>query len=178
MTRFDGLPEFVAARQQALMRTAYLLTGDGDLAEDLVQSALVKVAARWGRVAAAGDPEAYVRKILYHEHISWWRRRGRHRDRPTADPPEPEGRPDFADGMVSAILLRQALGRLAPRQRAVIVLRFYEDRSEAETAALLGCSVGTVKSQTHRALSRLRTLEPGLADLLTDSETEPTGVAR
>jgi RNA polymerase sigma-70 factor (sigma-E family) len=177
MAPYDGLTEFVAARQQALMRTAYLLTGDGQLAEDLVQSALIKVATRWERVATGGDPEAYVRKVLYHEHISWWRRWGRHRDYPSAEPPEPEGRPDFADDSLRAIVLRQALNRLASRQRAVIVLRFYEDCSEADTAALLGCSIGTVKSQTHRALSRLRALEPGLAELLTDVETEPTGVA-
>jgi RNA polymerase sigma-70 factor (sigma-E family) len=177
MTHYEGLSEFVAARQQALMRTAYLLTGDAHLAEDLVQSALVKLATRWERVVARGDPEAYVRKMLYHEHISWWRRRGRHHDYSSAEPPEPEGRPDFADGALHTIVLRQALNRLASRQRAVIVLRFYEDCSEAETATLLGCSIGTVKSQTHRALVRLRALEPGLADLLTDIETEPTGVA-
>jgi RNA polymerase sigma-70 factor (sigma-E family) len=171
MARYDGLPEFVAARGPALLRTAYLLTGDGHLAEDLVQSALVKVAQRWRRVTAAGDPEAYVRRTIYNEHISWWRRRGRHRDQPSADPPEPEGRPDFADGALRSMVLRQALGRLTARQRAMIVLRFYEDLSERETARLLGCSVGTVKSQTHRALVRLRALEPGLADLLTDAET-------
>ncbi|WP_067474193.1 SigE family RNA polymerase sigma factor [Actinomadura hibisca] len=171
MTRYDGLPEFVAARGQALLRTAFLLTGDGHLAEDLVQSALVKVAPRWRKVTAAGDPEAYVRRVLHNEHITWWRRRGRHGDHPSADPPEPDGAPDFAAGTLHTMVLRQALGRLTAKQRAVIVLRFYEDRSEAETARLLGCSVGTVKSQTHRALDRLRALEPGLAGLLADTET-------
>jgi RNA polymerase sigma-70 factor (sigma-E family) len=177
MARYDGLAEFVAAREQALMRSAYLLTGDAHLAEDLLQSALVRVAARWQRVATSGNPEAYVRKVLYHEHIGWWRRRGRHRDYPSAAPPEPEGHPDFADDALRTMVLWQALRRLAPRQRAVIVLRFYEDRSEAETATLLDCSIGTVKSQTHRALSRLRALEPGLADLLTDAEITNTEVA-
>lgn len=178
MARYDGLPEFVAARQQALLRTAYLLTGDRHLAEDLVQNTLVRVAARWQRVAAAGSPEAYVRKVLYTEHINWWRRRGRHKDHPSAAPPEPEGRTDFANDSLHSMVLRQALGRLAARQRAVIVLRFYEDCSEAEIAALLDCSVGTVKSQAHRALSRLRELEPGLADLLSDTVPDPTEVGR
>ena len=90
-----------------------------------------------------------------------------------ADPPEPEVRPDFADDTPRAMVPHQTLSRLASRQRAVTVPRFYEDCREAETAALLGCSIGTVKSQTHRALSRLRELEPGLAGLLTDTETEP-----
>jgi RNA polymerase sigma-70 factor (sigma-E family) len=189
MARYGGFPEFVTAHQRSLLRTAYLLTGDGHLAEDLVQSALVKVATRWERLDASDNPLAYVRKVLYHEHISWWRRRGRHRDHPSADPPEPEARPDFADDALRTMVLRQALNRLASRQRAVVVLRYYEDCSEAETAALLGCSIGTVKSQTHRALSRLRELEPGLAGLLTDSDTDsdidapdrattPTEVAR
>nr|WP_026416101.1 SigE family RNA polymerase sigma factor [Actinomadura oligospora] len=169
MVRYDGLSEFVAARGPALLRSAFLLTGDRHLAEDLVQAALVKLAPRWRRVAAGGDPESYVRKILYHEHLNWWKRRGRH-VHPSADPPEPAGHPDIADRAVRTILLGQALGRLTAKQRAMIVLRFYEDRSETETARLLGCSVGTVKSQTHRALARLRALEPGLADLLTDTE--------
>jgi len=174
MARFDGLAEFVTARERALMRSAYLLTGDAFLAEDLVQSALLKVAPRWQRVTASGDPEAYVRKILYREHVSWWRRRGRHGDVLSAAPPEGEGRPDFADGAVSSMVLRQALARLTAPQRAVIVLRFYEDCSVAETAELLGCTTGTVKSQTHRALARLRELEPGLANLLSEAETEET----
>jgi len=175
MVRYDGLPEFVAARGPALLRSAFLLTGDGHLAEDLVQTALVKLAPRWEKVSTGGDPESYVRKILYHEHLNWWKRRGRH-VYPSAAPPEPAGHPDFTDRTVRSMLLSQALGRLTAKQRAMIVLRFYEDRSETETARLLGCSVGTVKSQTHRALARLRTLEPGLAGLLTDAET--TEVAR
>lgn len=165
--RYEGLPEFVAARGPALLRSAFLLTGDRHLAEDLVQAALVKLAPRWRRVSAGGDPESYVRKIIYHEHLNWWKRRGRH-VYPSAEPPEPAGHPDMADSAVRSMLLRQALGKLTAKQRAMIVLRFYEDRSESETAHLLGCSVGTVKSQTHRALARLRALEPGLADLLTD----------
>ncbi|RFU40239.1 SigE family RNA polymerase sigma factor [Actinomadura logoneensis] len=169
MVHYEGLPEFVAARGPALLRSAFLLTGDRHRAEDLVQTALVKLAPRWRRVSAAGDPETYVRKILYHEHLNWWRRRGQHVF-PSAAPPEPAGHPDIADRTVRSVLLRQALGRLTAKQRALIVLRFYEDRSENETATLLGCSVGTVKSQTHRALARLRALEPGLAELLTDTE--------
>ncbi|KAB2379256.1 SigE family RNA polymerase sigma factor [Actinomadura montaniterrae] len=169
MVRYDGLPEFVVARGPALLRSAFLLTGDRHLAEDLVQTTLVKLAPRWQRVSSGGDPESYVRKILYNEHLNWWKRRGRH-GYPTAAPPEPAGHPDIADRAVRSMLLGQALGRLTAKQRAMIVLRFYEDRSEIETARLLGCSIGTVKSQTHRALARLRALEPGLVYLLTDIE--------
>lgn len=154
---------FVAARTGALLRSAYLLTGDQQLAEDLVQSALAKACLRWSRLVSTGDPEPYVRTVLYREHVSWWRRR-RVAEVLAADPPEPRGSatPDFADDMAQAQTLRAALLQLPPRQRAVIVLRHFEDRSEGDVAALLGCSVGTVRSQNARGLSRLRRVVPAL----------------
>jgi RNA polymerase sigma-70 factor (sigma-E family) len=168
LNRYDGFREFVLARSAALTRTAYLLTGDRGLAEDLLQSALAKTAVRWPAVRRGGDPEAYIRRVLYNEFVSGWRRRQR---RPaeslTGAPPERPHRVDEFDRTLQRLSLERALGQLTTSQRAVVVLRFYEDRSEAQTAELLGCSVGTVKSQTHRALARLRELAPELADFLT-----------
>jgi RNA polymerase sigma-70 factor (sigma-E family) len=155
--------EFAAARLVGLSRVAYLLTGDHHAAQDLVQSVLVKVARNWRRVA--GMPEAYVRRMLYHEHVSSWRR---HRGVETtmAEPPDRGVVPDPAEASLRRLMLREALARLTPRQRAVIVLRFFEDLTEAQAAEVLDCSVGTVKSQTHHALGRLRVLAPELAELL------------
>ncbi|GAA3648690.1 SigE family RNA polymerase sigma factor [Nonomuraea antimicrobica] len=166
MDRYDGFREFVLARQEALVRSAYLLTGDAHLAEDLMQSVLLKVAGHWPRLIRQGTPEAYTRKALINQYISWQRRK--RRESPGADPPERGNAHD--DATVDRIILRTALTRLTPRQRAVIVLRFYEDLSERETAEILGCSVGTVKSQTHHALGRLRTLAPELSELFTETE--------
>lgn len=156
----DSFREFVAAYQQSLMRTSYLLTGDAYLAEDLLQSVLLKVLGRWTRLSHIGNPEAYARKALLNQHISWRRRRAS-TELPSAAPPERAYSSE--DSTVVRLIVRQALMRLPPRQRAVIVLRFYEDRTERETAELLDCSIGTVKSQTHHALARLRDLAPDLA---------------
>ena len=161
--------EYVAARVGWLSRIAYLLTGDHHAAEDLVQVTLIKAARHWRRVVQAGSPDAYLRKVLYHEHVSSWRRH-RGREEASTTPPERAAGGDESEEAVRRLVLRQALQRLAPGHRAVIVLRFFEDRSEAETADALGCSVGTVKSQTHHALARLRAVAPELADLLHDSE--------
>ncbi|WP_395695331.1 SigE family RNA polymerase sigma factor [Nocardioides sp.] len=145
--------EYVAARRGALLRTAYLLTGHREDAEDLVQVALVKVVPRWSRIAS--DPEPYVRRVLVNESISRWRRR-RWREVSTDDLPDgPVGGPVDGPG-ADRVALQRALARLAPRQRAVVVLRYYEDLTEAETARVLGISVGTVKSQARDALARLR----------------------
>jgi RNA polymerase sigma-70 factor (sigma-E family) len=164
--------EFVAARLGAMSRVAYLLAGDHHGAEDLVQSSLVKLAQHWKRVSAATSVDAYVRRVIYHEHISTWRRH-RNAEIPVPEAPDVNAGPDLADVAVRRLVLRQALARLTPRQRAVLVLRFFEDLSEAETAEVLRCSVGTVKSQTNYALGRLRALAPELADLraLTGKET-------
>ncbi len=151
-----------------LSRIAYLLTGDHHDAQDLVQAVLVKVLRQWRRVAAAQAPDSYLRRMIYHEHVSAWRRR-RRGEVLAAEPSGPGVEPDFADASVRKLALRQALARLTPRQRAVIVLRFFEDMSEVDTAEVLGCSLGTVKSQTHHALGRLRTLAPELADFRSTS---------
>jgi RNA polymerase sigma-70 factor (sigma-E family) len=147
--------EFVAARSGALLRTAYLLTGNHQDAEDLVQTALLKAVPRWRKVR---EHEPYVRRILVHESISRWRRR-RWRETSTETLPELPAAADDVDGR---LVLRRALAQLAPRQRAVIVLRYFDDLTEAQTAELLGISVGTVKSQARDALARLRTLVPDL----------------
>lgn len=151
------------------MRSAYLLTGDAHQAEDLLQTVLTRVARHWRKLAKDGNPEAYARKSLINEHISW-RRRRRVRDVPTANPPE-RGYTS-GDESLHRITLEEALALLTPRQRAVLVLRFYEDRSVQESADLLGCSPGTVKSQTSHALGRLRELAPELADLLRDADPQ------
>src|SRR6185503_4265407 len=168
----DGFRQFVLARLPRLSRVAYLLTGDHHAAEDLLQSALVKVGSRWRRVAAAHDPDAYVRRILYNERVSLWRS-GARGERLVAEPPEAMAPRDVANDAVRRIVLRDALARLTQRQRAVVVLRYFEDLSEVDTAAVLGCAVGTVKSQTSHALGRLRALAPELAYLM----QEPTEVS-
>jgi RNA polymerase sigma-70 factor (sigma-E family) len=142
--------EFVVARSPALLRTAYLLTRDPQLAEDLLQTALTKAWFAWNRID--GDPEPYVRRILVTSSVSWWRKRWTH-ETTTAFVPEPT---PGAEPPVDVHDLMQALGRLPRRQRAVVVLRYVEDRTEADTAALMGCSVGTVKSQCSKALAKLR----------------------
>ncbi|MBG0560594.1 SigE family RNA polymerase sigma factor [Actinoplanes aureus] len=146
---------FVADRGQTLLRIAHALTGDRGAAEDLVQGALAKAYARWPRIHS--DAEAYVRKIIYNDRVSLWRRIG-HREVPVAEPPDrPHARrPDqeVADRMA----VRAALLSLPARQRAVLVLRYLEDRSVEETAEVLGCRPGTVASQASRALAKLRDL--------------------
>jgi RNA polymerase sigma-70 factor (sigma-E family) len=167
----DGFRDFVIARLAALSRVAFLLTGDHYAAEDLLQVVLIKVAAKWNHVAATLDPEAYVRRILYNEHVSTWRR-SRHlrAEYSVGEMPEPRAGRDEANDAVRRILLERALRKLTRRQRAVIVLRYFEELSEADAADALGCSVGTVKSQTHHALGRLRALAPELAALVNDAE--------
>lgn len=142
--------EYVAARQGALFRTALLLTGHREDAEDLLQTALAKLAVKWTRLHKSGSPDAYVRKILYHQQISRWRRLRNRREHPTPELPEPSGVSDLATDSATRLALAGALRRLTDRQRAVIVLRYYEDLPEAEVAAILGCTVGTVRSQAHR----------------------------
>ena len=158
-TEFEA---FVRARSASLLRVGFLLTGDQHLAEDLVQSALARTHQAWGRLAEVGNAEAYTRKVMYHLQVSWWRRR-RVAEASVADLPEALG-PDPTSGTALRLTVEQALSRLTPRQRAVIVLRFFEDLSEAQTAAVLGCSLGTVKSQTARSLARLRVVAPELLE--------------
>ncbi|MFZ0322520.1 MAG: SigE family RNA polymerase sigma factor [Actinomycetes bacterium] len=156
MTGYADFEAFVDARRDALLRTAYLLTGDHHDAEDLVQTTLVKVVPKWARIK--DRPEPYVRQVLARESVNRWRRR-RWREVSThviPDMPQHEG-PDTVDRMT----LLEDLRRLSPRQRAVLVLRYFDDLSEAETAEALAISVGTVKSHTRDALTRLRSLQSG-----------------
>jgi RNA polymerase sigma-70 factor (sigma-E family) len=164
LSEFDS---FVRTRTPALLRSAYLLTGDQHLAEDLVQSALARTHRSWRRLHHSGNAEAYTRKTMYHLQVSWWRR-GRVAESMPGDLPEPRrrgGEPDHAQQIALRLSLRAALLKLSTKQRAVLVLRFFEDRTEAEVADLLGVTVGTVKSQTAKALARLRTVAPELAEL-------------
>jgi len=148
--------EYAAVRQQPLLRTAYLLTGDLHSAEDLVQIALAKAYLSWAKLREPHAADAYVRRIMVNEHTSWWRRKWRHNEHSTEAVPErgldEPGVTQFAERDELWALVRT----LPPRQRAAVVLRYYEDLSEGETAQVLGCSVGTVKSQTSRAVATLR----------------------
>jgi len=148
MTGYASFEEFVVARRDALLRTAYLLTGDHHDAEDLVQSALIKVVPKWARIQ--DRPEAYVRRVLARESVNRWRSR-RWREVTTDVLPESMYH-DSAD----RIALLEDLRRLSQRQRAVLVLRYFDDLTEADTAAALGISVGSVKSYARDALARLR----------------------
>lgn len=159
--------EFVAARSSGLYRIALALTGGRDAADDLLQHALTQTCARWRHVR--DNPEGYVRRVMYHAQVSIWRRGGRLREVPVDAVPDRPG----ADEMATTDLrlaLRTALSRLGRRQRAVLVARFLEDLTEHQTAELLDISVGTVRSQTYRALNRLRQTAPELR--LFDLSTE------
>lgn len=158
---------FVATRSAALMRTAYLLTGSQADAEDLLQTTLAKVFLSWARIEDKGAVDAYARRTMTTTQISFWRRRkvdevttDRLPERAAAEPSSAS--PDLEDDLFQALLA------LPKRQRAVVVLRYYEEHSEAETAQILGCSTGTVKSQASKALAKLRssliTAQPALAN--------------
>jgi len=151
----DGeFTEFVHASWASLYRTAYLMLGDRAEAEDLVQTALAKTYASWSKVRVVEAAPAYARTVLVNTATSWFRRKSWRNERPTETLPEvavqhdPSDRPALVD----------ALRRLPPRQRAVVVLRYYEDLSVAQVATALGITDGTVKSQTSEALSKLRVL--------------------
>lgn len=152
-SRDDRFRGYVLARRDFLMRQAYLLTGDPQQAEDLVQTTLAKVYASWNRVQSSASPDAYVRRILINTNISWFRRR-RVREVLTAAAPE-SAAPAPAETEFQEELI-DALNALPEKQRAVVVLRYWEDLPEAEIAEALGCSVGTVRSHSSRALKKLR----------------------
>jgi len=156
VTGYADFEEFVVARRGALLRTAFLLTGDHHDAEDLVQSALIKVVPKWARIQES--PEGYVRQVLARESVNRWRGR-RWREATTDVVPEVMHHPSAAS--TDRIALLEDLRRLAPRQRAVLVLRYFDDLTEADTAAALGISVGTVKSHARDALARLRNQPSG-----------------
>jgi len=155
--------DFVRSRTHALLRSAYLLTGDQHLAEDLVQEALARTHRAWARLERAGNAEAYTRKVMYHAQVSVWRRPKVAEALPGELPDRPAGRGDDpAEAAGVRISLQRALLQLSAKQRAVIVLRFFEDHTEVEAAQMLGVSVSTVKTQCARGLDRLRSLVPDL----------------
>jgi RNA polymerase sigma-70 factor (sigma-E family) len=164
----DSFETFVAARGPRLFATAVLLTQDRGLAEDLVQTSLLKAWRHWSRIES---PDAYLRQTMVHTYTSWWRRRW-NGELATAELPERAADSGADEADVRADL-RAALARLPRRQRAVVVLRFYDDLSVAETAQLLGCSVGTVKSQTSKALAHLGA-DDGLLDHTPRPDASPT----
>ncbi|MFI5675921.1 SigE family RNA polymerase sigma factor [Streptomyces cellulosae] len=173
----ESFREFVDNRSSALLKTAVLLCGgDRHAGEDLLQNALAKAAGKWQRI---DEPEAYVRRILYRQQVSRWRLKWRRREVTVAEPPESHeeraGRSDAAAAAELRVVMREALSRLTSRQRTVLVLRYFEDLPEADVARLLGCSVGTVRSTTHRSLARLRSIAPELAALRpADAEAQPS----
>ena len=172
--------EFVAARSGHLIRLAYVLTGDQHAAEDLLQSALTKAAAHWGRIHSA--PEAYVKQIIYREQVSWWRHRSRRPETTMARVPDQVATPPSAGvagvaGVEDRLALYEALRALPARKRAVLVLRYLEDLPEAQVADILGCSVGTVRSQTHKAIAQLKSVLTPL-DLTTTQARPRTAQAR
>jgi RNA polymerase sigma-70 factor (sigma-E family) len=149
--------EFVAARSSALQRAAYLMVGDVGLAQDLVQEALVKTCGAWPRLRDPGAAEAYTRKVITTTAMAWFRRRAWSAERSSGHPPDTPA-PGHADGVTERAWLWQCLLQLPPRQRVAIVLRYYEDLSEAQTADAMSCAVGTVKSQVSAGLTKLRSL--------------------
>lgn len=151
----DAFRDYVAGRSSRLLKTAWLLTGDWHLAEDLLQTALAKTSLAWHRIERWESVDAYVRRALVTTYATWWRRKWRG-EAPTVDLPESVDARDAYNEIDLRESVRQALVQLPARQRAVVVLRYFEDLSEADTAAALGCSVGAVKSHSSRALARLR----------------------
>jgi RNA polymerase sigma-70 factor (sigma-E family) len=157
----EGFAQFVEARERGLQRMAWLLTGDWALAEDLVQTALARSWPRWERIRRRDDPEVYVRRVMVNTWASWRRRRWRG-EKATATVPDHPAAGDVAAEAAVRTAVRSALETLTSRQRAVLVLRVYEDLSEAQVAQMLNCPVGTVKSAMSRALAKLRE-DPQLA---------------
>ena len=150
----EAFEALVDARSTRLLRTAYLLTGDWGLAEDLLQTALASTWMHWHQIKDKQAAEAYVRQTMSRTYATWWRRKWRG-ETPTDVLPDVSGLDPYTD-VDAKQLLRLALAELSPRQRAIVVLRFYEDLTEPQVAQALGCSVGTVKTTVSRALRRLR----------------------
>jgi RNA polymerase sigma-70 factor (sigma-E family) len=155
---------WVASRSKALTRFAYLITGSRDESEDVLQTALTSACARWTRISRTRDPEAYVRKMVVNAHISLWRS-FRRRETPTEDPESPASGADYASAIGEADRVWRLCATLPRRQRAAVVLRFYEDLAYPEIAGLLGVGEGTVRAYIHRALAALRaTIQKEQAD--------------
>lgn len=151
---------FVAGASRRLLRSAYLITGDAGAAEDLLQTALERTYRRWSRVRREGAPEAYVRRIIVNAATDRWRREHGVRSVPLDDSSVPAASDPRLDCLNAREQLLAGLRQLSAGQRAVLVLRYFDDLTEAQTARALGCSVGTVKSQHARAMARLRELLP------------------
>jgi RNA polymerase sigma-70 factor (sigma-E family) len=149
-----GFRDYVTARSRSLLRTAYLLTGNRADAEDLVQAALAKTYMAWERIEDRAALDGYVRRAMINTHISWWRRR-RLEEYPTSEVPD-QAVADHAGASDLQDTLRRAVDRLPQRMRAAVVLRYFEDMTEAEVAEALGVSLGTVKSTVSRAVAKLR----------------------
>jgi RNA polymerase sigma-70 factor (sigma-E family) len=160
----EGFALFAQTRESALQRTAWLLTGDWGLAEDLVQTALVRSWPRWELIRRRDEPEIYVRRVMLNTWATWRRRRWRS-EQATGSVPESAAPGDVAMEVAVRIAVRTALESLTERQRAVVVLRVFDDLSEAQVAQVLGCAVGTVKSTMSQAMARLRD-DPRLAELM------------
>jgi RNA polymerase sigma-70 factor (sigma-E family) len=161
-TRDDDFADYMQARQASLLRTAYLLTGNRHTAEDLVQTAFAKLYLSWDRVQQHGSIDGYVRRILVNENNSLWRRAWKRREVATDSMPDRPHHDTYDAG--SGRELWDLVQTLPRKARAVVVLRYYEELSEAETAEVLGISVGTVKSQASRAMATLRERAPRSLD--------------
>lgn len=168
MNEPDGFRDFVVARTPALVRSAWLLTGNEATAQDLVQAALIKVWSRWSRLTNQEAPEPYVRRVILSTFLTWNRRRWQG-EIPVANLPDSAGNRDPLEDADMRASVALALRALPPRQRALVVLRFFDDLSEAQCADAMGCSIGTVKSQTSKALARLRK-SPQLRTLIGELE--------
>jgi RNA polymerase sigma-70 factor (sigma-E family) len=162
----DEFATFVDASGRGLLRSAWLLTGDWPLAEDIVQSALAATWRRWRDAGVVDHPEAYVRRVMVTTFLRWNKRRW-HGEIPMERLPESAHGTDAFDRVEAHEAVWAALSVLPPKQRAVVVLRYFADLSEAQTAAAMGCALGTVKSQSGKALARLHEV-PGLAEVLTE----------
>jgi len=167
---YSSFEAFVHQHHVSLYRTALLLSGDPHAADDLVQTALIRVYSRWPQLRDQ-EPAAYARRVVVNAHHDVWRRTGR-RESPVADPPQPESTsvPGTSGRVVDRDALLQALRSLTPRERRVVVLRFIYDLPEADTARELGMRVGTVKSTTNRAIGKLRS-DASLAAAFTQEPT-------
>lgn len=172
--------EFVAGRSRSLLHTAYLLTGDWEQGRDLLQSALASTARRWSQLRDRQQPETYARRAIYHAQVDRFRLLSWGRETVTETLPDhPSAQvADWVDTVVQRQDIMVALRRLPKRQRAVIVLRYFEDRPDTEVAAILGVAQGTVRSQTHKALASLRTAlaEAGPSDTASSSTASGRGV--
>ena len=160
----EGFAQFIEARQLALQRTAWLLTNDWALAQDLVQTALARSWPYWERIRRRDDPEIYVRRVMVNTWSTWRRRRWRS-EQPSGVLADRADARDLAGEVATRVAVASLLAALTDRQRAVVVLRLFDDLSEAQVAAILGCAAGTVKATMSQAMDRLRR-DPQLVGLM------------